>query len=580
MVIMFSWIKSELLNTILDCVFDGIIIIDKDGHILVFNNMAEQLLGSEKSETVGKHISDIIPNTKLFKVMETGLIELGQTDYINNTKLIVNRIPIRNTDGKIMGAVAIFHPFSEVRDLQNEVSSLIETRTLLQAIINSTHDAISVVDEHGNGILINPAYTKLTGLTEKDIINQPATIDITDGSESMHFKVIATKKNVDNVRMKLGPNNKDVIVNVAPIFVNGKLKGSVGVVHDVSEIKKLTEELADVRRIIRMQLNAKYSFDDIVGTSIPLKYAIDQAQRAALTPATILLRGESGTGKELFAHAIHNGSKRKNSKFMKVNCAALTETLLESELFGYVEGAFTGAKRGGKPGFFEEADGGTLFLDEVSELSFNLQSKLLRVLQEKEIIRVGDTETISIDVRVVAATNANLERLIENGKFREDLYYRINMIQIIIPPLRHRSEDIPQLSEFLTKKLNHDFGRNITSISESAQEALTTYHWPGNVRELENVLGRSIINMKPTDTVLDFNHLPNFGQNSLCVQDTTNSISSNHCDKTYAELFDLWEKQFLSQVLDNCKGNKTKAAKILDISIRNLYYKLRKHHLV
>ncbi len=576
---MFTWIKSELMNTILNCIYDGIIIVDQDAKIIVFNNVAEQLLGFEEIDAIGKRIEEIYPNTKLYQVLESKKLELNQTEYVNNLKLVVSRIPIRSTNGDILGVVAIFHPFSEVRNLRKELSSLIEARTLLQAIINSTHDAISVVDEHGNGILINPAYTELTGLSEKEVIGQPATVDIPEGTESMHMKVLATRKPVNNVRMKLGPNRKDVIVNVAPIFVNDKLRGSVGVVHDVSEIKKLTEELADVRRIISRQMNAKYTFNDIIGSSISLKYAIEQAQRAAMTPATVLLRGESGTGKELFAHAIHNASPRRNSKFMKVNCAALTESLLESELFGYTEGAFTGAKRGGRPGFFEEADGGTLFLDEVGELSFNLQSKLLRVLQEKEIIRVGDTKPVYVDVRVVVATNANLEKLIESGKFREDLYYRVNMIQIMIPPLRHRSEDIPQLSEFLVKKLNHDFGRNITSISDQAQAALIKYSWPGNVRELENILGRAIINMKPTETTLEYNHLPSLGINAAESGNSIQPVSAGPSNKTYAEFFEEWEKALLSGIISNCKGNKSKAARMLDISIRSLYYKLDKYHL-
>ena len=576
---MFPWIKSELLNMILNCIYDGIIIVDQEAKIIVFNNVAEQLLGFEKIDAIGKRIDEIYPNTKLYRVLESGQLELNQSEYVNNLKLVVNRIPIRHTNGDILGVVAIFHPFSEVRNLRKELSSLLEARTLLQAIINSTHDAISVVDEYGKGILINPAYTELTGLNEKDVINQPATVDIPKGGESMHMKVLATQKPVDNVRMQLGPNRKDVIVNVAPIFVNNKLRGSVGVVHDVSEIKKLTEELADVRRIIRMQLNAKYTFNDIIGSSIALKYAIDQAQRAAMTPATVLLRGESGTGKELFAHAIHNASPRSNNKFMKVNCAALTESLLESELFGYTEGAFTGAKRGGKSGFFEEADGGTLFLDEVGELSFNLQSKLLRVLQEKEIIRVGDTKPVYVDVRVVVATNANLEKLIEIGKFREDLYYRISMIQIMIPPLRHRREDIPELSEFLVKKLNHDFGRNITSISAQAQASLVNYDWPGNVRELENILGRAIINMKPLETTLDHRHLPSLGTSVDSNRRIEPIAVSTAGNKTYAEFFDEWEKALLSGIITNCSGNKTKAARILNISIRSLYYKLEKYHL-
>ena len=228
------------------------------------------------------------------------------------------------------------------------------------------------------------------------------------------------------------------------------LKGSVGVIHDVSEIKTLTAELNRARQIIRT-LEAKYTFDDIIGTSEQMLVALEQAKLGAKTPATILLRGESGTGKELFAHAIHNESDRKYNKFIRVNCAALSESLLESELFGYEEGAFTGARRGGKR-TFEEANNGSIFLDEIGELTQSTQAKLLRVLQEKEIIRVGGAKAISVNVRIIAATNVNIEKAMAEGAFREDLYYRINRYPISIPPLRQRKEDIEALSIRLIEK--------------------------------------------------------------------------------------------------------------------------------
>ena len=456
-----------------------------------------------------------------------------------------------------------------------EVSALIETQTLLQAIINSTHDAISVVNEFGAQILINPAYTGLAGLTEEDVLNHPPTVDIADGSESVHLKVLATQKPINNVRMKIGPNSKEVLVDAAPIFIDGKLKGSVSVINDVTKIMKLTKELEDARRIIGLRLNSKYTFDDIIGSSAAIKYAVNQAKRAAQTPATVLLSGESGTGKELFAHAIHNASERKNNIFIKVNCAALVETLLESELFGYAEGAFTGAKRSGKQGFFEVADGGTIFLDEVGELNNNLQIKLLRVLQEKEIVRVGDTKPISVDVRVIAATNADLEKLIETGKFREDLYYRINMVQITIPPLRDRREDIPLLCDHLIKKLNRDFGRSISGISSSAESSLMEYVWPGNVRELENVLGRAIIDMGPDEIILNASNIRLPETSKQASAEIAEALSA----ATYLEAFDEWEKTLLSRIMRECGGNKTEAAKKLQISIRNLYYKLQRHNI-
>ena len=300
-----------------------------------------------------------------------------------------------------------------------ELTNLKEVQSMLGAVFNATQDAISVVNKEGKGIMINPAYTKITGLSEKDVLGKPATVDISEG-ESLHMKVLSTKKPVKGGLLKVGPGRKEVLVNAAPIIVDDELKGSVAVLHDITEMNRLSEELRQAKQIIR-KLEAKYTFDDIAGNDVGLLDAVGKARKAADTPATVLLIGESGTGKEIFAHAIHNASERKYNQFVRVNCAALAQSLLESELFGYEEGAFTGAKKGGKKGLFEEADRGTIFLDEIAEISIETQAKLLRVLQEKEIVRVGGIKPISIDVRVIAATNANIQETVKRGKFREDL---------------------------------------------------------------------------------------------------------------------------------------------------------------
>ncbi|NMD70206.1 sigma-54-dependent transcriptional regulator [Bacillus sp. DNRA2] len=447
---------------------------------------------------------------------------------------------------------------------------------MLEAIIQCSEEAISVVDEHGIGLLINPAYTRITGLKEDKVIGQPATADISEG-ESMHLKVLKTRRPVRGVSMRVGPHKREVIVNVAPIIVNGILKGSVGVIQDVSEIRKLTEELNRARQIIRT-LEAKYTFEDIVARSDEMNIAIEQAKLGAKTPATVLLRGESGTGKELFAHAIHNASDRKFNKFLRVNCAAISESLLESELFGYEEGAFSGAKRGGKKGLFEEANNGSIFLDEIGELTLSTQAKLLRVLQEREIVRVGGTKPIPINVRIIAATNVNLEKGISEGSFREDLYYRLNRMPIQIPPLRKRKEDIPALCEFLIQKMNLDYGRNIEGLSDRAIEHLLDYDWAGNVRELENILGRAIIFMGKNETIIEAFHLPELDGKAL--QHHRISPSSDSFEiKPLASMLERYEKQILMDTLEKCKGNKTQAAKLLKVSVRNLYYKLTKYHL-
>ena len=567
--------QTQQGDLILNSTHDGMIVIDREGQVRLFNKSAERIIGYKKEDAVGKYILEVIPTSKLLRIIRTKQIEVNyELTLENEKKIITTRIPILKEGGEVQGAFAIFKDITEVVDLAEEVTDLKEIQTLLEAIINSSEEAISVVDEKGRGLVINPAYTKLTGLTEEDIIGKPATTDIVEG-ESMHMKVLRTRRAVRGIHMKIGQKKRDVIVNVAPVIVDGILKGSVGVIRDVSEIQKLTNELNRARQIIRT-LEAKYSFDDIVGNSDETTAAIEQAKLGANTPATVLLRGASGTGKELFAHAIHNGSNRKYNKFVRVNCAAISETLLESELFGYEEGAFSGAKRGGKRGFFEEANNGSIFLDEIGELSANTQAKLLRVLQEKEILKVGGTKAIPINVRVIAATHVNLEKAILEGKFREDLYYRLNKIPIQIPSLRQRKGDIPAIADRLIQKINQDYGRNVEGLTDSAISYLQSYEWPGNVRELENILGRAIIFMNYNEIYIDVQHLP-----PLHKEEQT-ELKQNHLlpeleEKPLEHLVTEFEGNIIREYLERFDGNKTQTAKALGISVRNLYYKLEKY---
>lgn len=554
---------------------DGMIVVDEYACITDINQSAAELLGVDKDKVIGEHILTVLPSSGLPRVLETRQTEFHQeVELANGKKLITTRIPIIDDNGKLFGALAVFKDITELVALAEEITDLKEVRMMLEAIIHSSEEAISVVDENGNGILINPAYTRLTGLTEEDVIGKPATADIAEG-ESMHMQVLKTRRPVRGARMKVGPKNRDVVVNVAPIIVDGVLKGSVGVIHDVSEIQRLTAELNRARQIIRT-LEAKYSFADIVGESEEMKVAIEQAKLAAKTPATILLRGESGTGKELFAHAIHNASDRKYNKFIRVNCAAIPETLLESELFGYEEGAFSGARRGGKRGLFEEANNGSIFLDEIGELSASTQAKLLRVLQEREIVRVGGTKPIPINVRVIAATNVNLEKAIAEGAFREDLYYRLNRMPIYIPPLRARKEDIPSLCRHLIQKLNQDYGRNVEGVTDEAMAKLLAYDWPGNVRELENVLGRAMIFMKFHEVMIDATHLPPLASPSSVP---AHRVETEEEIRPLEEMVSRYEASLIEQALRRHRGNKTAAARALGISVRNLYYKLEKYGL-
>ena len=562
------------IDIIFDSTYDGMIAINSDGIVTLFNKAAERITGLKAKDMIGKRAVDVIPNTRLHHVLAEGAAEIGQEQNLGNTVIVTNRVPIRDANGDVRGAVAIFRDITEIKNLTSTISNLWNVRSLLEAVIESTADAISVADEKGNNIIVNPAYTRITGMPREAVIGKHATVDIAEG-ESMHMKVLQTGKPVKNVRMKVGPGKKEVIVNVAPIYIEGIIRGSVGVIHDISEIITLNEELAHARKIIR-QLKARYTWEDIIGRSPAISLAKEQARRAAETPATVLLRGESGTGKELFAHAIHNASSRKKGQFVRINCAALAQDLLESELFGYEEGAFTGAMKGGKIGLFEEASRGTIFMDEIGEIGLSLQKKLLRVLQEREITRVGSTIPIPIDVRVIAATNANLEHKVKEGSFREDLYYRLNVIPILIPPLREIKDDISLIVEHLIFKLNQSYGREVLRMSGDALSGLMQYHWPGNVRELESVIARAMINMKPNEKVIEILHLPLLECEK--VSDVLFSAAQSMArtlDQAVAEA----ERAAIIRALQDAGGNRQNAANLLNTALRNLYYKIKKYKI-
>lgn len=567
--------QSDRQELILNHIRDGMIVIDNQQTVQFVNKQAEEIVGCSREDFLGKHIREVITNSRLPEVLSTQVKEINKKFELNNGKQIIStRIPIITDNGHLVGAFTVFKDITEVMKLAEENTDLIEVKNMLEAIIKSSYEAISVVDENGNGIMINPAYTRITGLAEQDVIGKPADVDIYEG-ESMHMKVLQTGKAFHGVRMKVGQYKKEVIVNVAPIIVNNTVRGSVGVLHDVTEIKSLTRELKRAQQIIR-SLEARYTFDDVIGSSPELRLALEQAKVGARTPATVLLRGESGTGKELFAHAIHNESVRKHNIFIRVNCAAIDEFLLESELFGAEADTSDKSKQDIKIGVFEEANHGSVFLDEIGELSLKMQAKILHMLQENEIVRVGGTEPIKVDVRIITATNINLEKAIMNRTFREDLYYRLNRLPIFIPSLSERTADIAELSHHLIQKLNVDYSRSVRSISDEALHLLEHYHWPGNVRELENVLGRAMIYMDMQEETIKKEYLPKL-EHSTGKEKRASLLFSN--TEPLNEAVEKFEKEYIYDVYKSNSFNKTKTAQALDISIRNLYYKIEKYQL-
>ncbi|HQD89636.1 MAG TPA: sigma 54-interacting transcriptional regulator [Syntrophomonadaceae bacterium] len=326
-------------------------------------------------------------------------------------------------------------------------------------------------------------------------------------------------------------------------------------------------------------VRSKYTFNEIVGMSPQMKKLRHLAAQAAKTTSTVLIRGESGTGKELLAQAIHNASSRSNQPFIKVNCAAIPESLMESELFGYCEGAFTGALRGGKPGKFELANGGTIFLDEIGDLHPSIQSKLLRVLQEFEFERLGGTKTINVDVRVIAATNRDLRDLIKRGKFRSDLFYRLNVVDITTPPLRERREDIDYLTDYLLEKITDRLHIPLVGISEEARQLLRQYDFPGNVRELENILERAINVINENSDTIQPEHLQLLGNHGSSNSDPADNKIPEASTMSLEETMRLAEKNAILEALRRSGGNRNKAAQLLNIHRSVLYKKMYKHNI-
>lgn len=453
-------------------------------------------------------------------------------------------------------------------------------------IINLLAERIVVVDHNGIILYINEAYCEFLGTTVKDAVHRPVQ-EVIENSR-MHIVAKTGQKEL----AALHPiNGSEMIANRFPIIEDGKIVGAVGTVMFrtpdewqmyKTKIQGLVEELKYYKTKVEKELKSKYHFHHLIGNSPAFAATKKLAERISESNSSVLLIGESGTGKELFAHAIHNSSMRASLPFVAINCASIPEHLLESELFGYEDGAFTGAKKGGKKGQFEIANNGTLFLDEIGDMPLSMQSKLLRVLQEKEVQRVGGQRSIAVDVRIIAATHRELEALVEEGKFRQDLYYRLNVIKIDIPPLRERKEDIPLISQNLLKKLERKFYRKGIALSPYVEERLMQHSWPGNIRELENVLERSI-NVLDGKTI-EVAHLPLYLRD---MEMDTNYVPSAHPLNNQQELKEELqisslketlakaEKEAILNALHITNGNKQEAAKVLKIGKTSFYEKCK-----
>ncbi|MCL6558798.1 MAG: sigma 54-interacting transcriptional regulator [Firmicutes bacterium] len=577
----FSRHRTEV---ILECTHNGILAIDINGIVTVCNSAAGRLLGVDPKDVTGRTINNLIPMNDciLPRVMDTGQPEYSRKIVINGKTMFTNNTPLV-MEGKIVGAVAVFQDINELERVSSELNSVRQLYNQLDTIIESSFDGIMVTDSKGRGVRINKALARLTGLDESHFVGKP----IDDlfrkgifGCESVTIKALQEGRTVTGVQYVI-PTGKEVLVTGNPIYdTEGRVAWVLTNVRDVTELNQLKEKLRESQMLtaryhaeLSQLLVERLRHDIVIVESKGMLKVLNLAVRVAQTDSTVLITGESGVGKEVVARIVHNTSERvKHGNLIQINCGAIPESLLEAELFGYEPGAFTGARKQGKMGLFELANKGSIMLDEIAELPLNLQVKLLRVLQEQEVYRLGGTRPIKLDVRVIAATNKDLWECVQQGTFREDLFYRINVVPITVPPLRQRREDVVPLALHFLKEFKGKYGVE-KRLEPKALSVLEDYPWLGNVRELENVIERlgvlcegGLISARQVVEQLYRNEkkpLPPVAVNSLLP---------------LKDAQEILEKELLNMALNRCKTTR-KAAEVLGIAHSSVVRKAARYNM-
>lgn len=495
-------------------------------------------------------------------LIERGIdVLIGKSIYVQQVK-----DPTVKTIVLSSGVESVIQAINEAKSLLEVRRSEISRTRQLQVILDFIAEGVIAVDEKGIVTASNPLALKILNIPYGKIIGKH--IDGIFIQKDLEENILAGKEKLNQIQEK---NGTRIITNQIPIKHENKVLGAV---FTLQELQKLQHQEQEIRKkLLHRGHVTKYNLTNIVGESKLYRHALEKVKKYAQVDSTVLLTGETGVGKEVFAHLLHSYSRRSDGPFVAVNCAAIPGNLLESELFGYVEGAFTGARKGGKAGLFELAHRGTIFLDEIGELAESLQAQLLRVLQEGEVMRLGDERVFPVDIRVIAASNRDFDQMVSEGKFRADLYYRLNILDVMIPSLRERIDDIPLLCDYFLKELQTKTERNIESFHEEALEILKGYGWPGNIRQLRNIVERSMIlsshRIIDAETVLiaggkDFAN--------MSVERNENGFS------TIVQTGELErrEREYILNVLKQVNGNKTEAAKILGIGRTTLWRKLNK----
>jgi len=554
---------------------DGIAVIARDRNILVFNEAASRITSYDEEQVIGKSFEFLFAKKPadqkfIYQSLDENLafnnISMNITDGKGNVKNVLASITPIKRDENVLSVVFVFRDTKEMLSLAEEIQQktfeLIDQKNKLDAIFNSNIEGTFTIDNEWNVTSFNTSAEKITGYKKSEAIGKKCW-DIFNSSlcrNGCHMEQTMQKGKpmIGNELEIMHKDGRKIPIRVnSGILVNNKNEniGAVETFIDISEIKNLSEHLSDI-----------FKYENIVGRNKEIKQIITVLESVSQTDSSVLVTGESGTGKELAARAIHINSPRKTGPFIAVNCSAFVESLIESELFGHEKGSFTGAIKT-KIGKFELAKGGTLFLDEIGDLSLSVQTKFLRVLESREFERVGGNKTIKVEARIIAATNKHLSEEISSGRFREDLFYRINVINIHLPPLRERMDDLPLIVNHFIELFNKKFNKEIRQFSSQAFDILMEYEWPGNIRELENVIEHCFVLCN--GKIIQVECLPK----RLREQKKIILLSSNAIQKNG---FKDVERELIISVLEKHNGNRSKAAKELNINPSTLWRKIKK----
>lgn len=509
--------KLKQLEGILDYAHNGVIAIDRQGHVIYYNQAAEEIIWRKREEVLGKHLSEVIIPLGLLDILETGkplLCHKFTVEYSKGPRIyITHRTPIFE-DGEVVGAVGVFQDISEIELVSQELHTVKRLYEELEALVECSFDGILICNEGGMVLRANSASERFFGMEKGELQGKLLTeVFPSEQVGDTFIRQVIQGGKAKNCVVNIGEGQLLLTANPVP-GEKSKTEKVIINARDLTELNSLRVQLQHTKDLTERyhgELNELRSHlleqEGILVQSAKMQNIIGLALRVAQVDSTVLVTGESGVGKEIVTKVIHKNSKRKAGPFIKINCGAIPENLLESELFGYEPGAFTGASKEGKLGLFELAHQGTLFLDEIGELPLSLQVKLLRAIQDREIFRLGGSQPRLIDVRIISATNRDLGEMVEKGEFREDLYFRLNVIPIHVPPLRERQEEIIPLARQFMNKFCQAYNLQ-KELSPEVMEALLDYQWPGNIRELENVIERLVVTTP--DNIISYEDLPRF----------------------------------------------------------------------